>query len=153
MSDVLEVHRHGGDGFDLPLPVGWEWRENVKGCALVAIEPERDDGHLRANVVVTVERLPDGESLEAWSGRSLAALAETVNRHRLLDLADVEVGGRSARRALSHYVDRAHGGVCLEQWLVPAGELGIVVSCTTAALEYDDLFELMQAVAEGLRLR
>jgi hypothetical protein len=153
MSDVLAVHRHGGGDFELPLPVGWEWRENVRGCALLALEPERDDGHVRANVVVTVERLPEDESLEEWSGRSLAALADTLNRHRLLDLVVLEVGGRPARRALSHYVDRVHGGVCLEQWLVPAGGLGIVVSCTTAALEYDDLFDLMHAVAEGLRAR
>jgi hypothetical protein len=153
MNDALAVHRHGGGGFELPLPVGWEWCENVEGCALLAIEPERDDGHLRANVVVTVERLPEPGSLEEWSERSLAALGESLHRHRLLDLADVEVGGRPARRALSHYVDRLHGGVCLEQWLVPAGELGFVVSCTTAALEYDDLFELMHAVADGLRVR
>ena len=152
MSEALAVHRHGGGGFELPLPVGWEWAENVKGCALLAIEPDRDDGHLRANVVVTVERLEEGESLEQWSGRSLAALAETMHRHRLLDLADLEVGGRPARRALSHYVNRVHGGVCLDQWLVPAGELGVVVSCTTAALEYDDLFDLMRAIGEGLRV-
>jgi len=152
MSDELAVHRHGGGGFELPLPVGWEWRENVEGCALLALEPERDDGHIRANVVVTVERLPDEDTLEEWSERSLTAVASTLNRHRVLDLADVEIGSGVVRRALGHYVDRVHGGVCLEQWLVPAGGLGFVVSCTTAALEYDDLFELMHAIAEGLRV-
>jgi hypothetical protein len=152
MSETLAVHRHGGGGFELPLPVGWEWRENVEGCALLAIEPERDDEHLRANVVVTVERLPQAETLDEWSDRSLAALEASLNRHRLLDLVDIELGGRPARRALSHYVDRMLGGVCLEQWLVPAGERGLVVSCTTAALECDDLFELMHAIAEGLRI-
>jgi hypothetical protein len=153
MSDVFEVHRHGGDGFELPLPVGWEFYENVEGCALVAREPPRDDAHLRANVVVTVERLVEGESLDAWAERSLGALAESLHRHRLLDLEAVEVGGRPARRALGHYVNRAYGGVCVEQWLVGAGELGYVVSCTTAALEYDDVFELMHAIADGLRVR
>jgi hypothetical protein len=153
MTEELAVHRHGGGGFELPLPVGWEWREDTGGVALVAVEPERDDDHLRANVVVTIERVPDGESLEQWAGRSLAALGETLNRHRLLDLVDVAVAGRTARRALSHYVDRQYGGVCLEQWLLRRGELGIVVSCTTAALEYDDLHDLMHAIAEGLRMR
>jgi hypothetical protein len=28
----------------------------------------------------------------------------------------------------------------------------MVISCTTAALEYDDLFDLTHAIAEGLRL-
>jgi hypothetical protein len=153
MSDVLEVHRHGGDAFELPLPMGWEWYENVEGCALVSREPPRDDDHLRATVVVTVEELAEGESLDAWAERSLGALAESLNRHRRLDLEAVEVGGRAARRALGHYVNRAYGGVCVEQWLVPAGELGYVVSCTTAALEYDDLFEVMHAIGEGLRVR
>jgi hypothetical protein len=153
MSDALQLHRHGGGVFELPLPVGWEWRENVEGCALLAIEPEREDEHLRANVVVTVERLPEAETLHDWSDRSLTALGESLNRHRLLDLVDISVNGRAARRALSHYVDRMLGGVCLEQWLVPAGDVGIVVSCTTAALEYDDLFDLMHAIAEGLRVR
>ncbi len=90
-----------------------------------------------------------GESLDAWASRSLRALAEALHRHRLLDLAPVEIGGLVARRALSHYVNRVYGGVCVEQWLVPSGH---VVSCTTPALEYDDLFDLMQAVAEGLRV-
>lgn len=149
MSLVLQVHRHGGGGFELPLPVGWEWYENVEGCALVAREPERDDEHLRASVVVTVEQRVAGESLDAWASRSLRALAEALHRHRPLDLAPVEIGGLVSRRALSHYVNRVYGGVCVEQWLVPSGH---VVSCTTPALEYDDLFDLTHAVAEGLRV-
>jgi hypothetical protein len=153
MSDVLEVHRHGGGGFELPLPTGWEWFENVEGCALVSREPLRDDEHLRATVVVTVERISEGESLDAWAERSVGALADTLHRHRLIDVDEVEVAGRPARRALSHYVNRVYGGVCVEQWLVPAGGFGYVVSCTTAALEYDDLFELMHAIGEGLRVR
>jgi len=152
MSDALEVHRHGGDAFELPLPHGWEWYENFEGCALVAREPERDDEHLRANVVVTVERLEDGESLDAWAARSLGALGESLRRHRVIDLGEVAVGDREGRRALSHYVHGMYGGVCVEQWLVPAGGLGYVVSCTTAALEYDDLFDLMHAIGEGLRV-
>lgn len=153
MSDVLEVHRHGGEGFELPLPFGWEWVENVDGCALVCREPASDDEHLRPTVVVTVERLGESESLDAWASRSLEALGETLHRHRLIDLEPVEVGGRPAQRALSHYVNRMYGGVCVEQWLVPVGSMGYVVSCTTAALEYDDLFELMHAIGEGLRVR
>ena len=153
MSLVLEVHRHGGGGFELPLPVGGEWYENVEGCALVSREPMRDDEHLRATVVVTVERLEGGESLDAWARRSVDALAEALHRHLVIDLGEVEVGGREGRRVLSHYVNRVYGGVCVEQWLVPAGEFGYAVSCTTAALEYDDLFELMHAIGEGLRVR
>lgn len=63
------------------------------------------------------------------------------------------MGGRPARRVLSHYVHRRFGGVNLEQWLVAAGPLGCVVSCSTAALEYADLADLMREVAEGLELQ
>jgi hypothetical protein len=150
MNDLVSLHRHGGGAFALPLPIGWDCRENVEGCALIAVEPAREDEHLRPSVVVTVEPLVAGETLDAWTARSLAALGESLHHHRLLDVQAVDVEGRDARRALSHYVNRVFGGVCVEQWLVPVGEVGYVVSCTTPALEYDDLFEVMHMVGEGL---
>jgi hypothetical protein len=152
MSDSLELHRHSVAGFELPVPAGWERTEDIEGCALVAVEPPRGDPHLRANIVVTLERVLPQESLADWSERSLAALGESLNEVRLLDVEALEVGGRPARRALSHYRHGDVGGVNLEQWLVLAGGLGCVVSCSTAALEYDDLFDLMHAVGEGLRV-
>jgi hypothetical protein len=148
----LEVHRHSGLGFALPVPAGWERVEDVDGCALVAAEPPRGDERLRANVVVTAEPVAADEPLEAWAERSLAALGKSLSRLRRLDLAAVRVDGRPARRALSHYEHGELGGVCLEQWLLLDGGLGYVVSCTTAALEYDDLCDLMEAVAGGLEL-
>jgi hypothetical protein len=150
MNDVVSLHRHGGGAFAIPLPIGWEWRENVEGCALVAVEPPRQDEHLRATVVVTVEPLIGGETVDAWTARSLEALGDSLRHHRLLDVQAVDVAGRGARRALSHYVNRLFGGTCVEQWLVPVGEAGYVVSCTTPALEYDDLFDVMHVVGEGL---
>ena len=148
MSEVLEVYRHPVAGFELPLPAGWERREDEDGCALIAVEPPRAEPHLRASVVVTVE-LGAGDD---WADRSLAALRDSLNRLRVIDDDAVEVGGRPARRVLSHYVHRQFGGVNLEQWLLRADDRGYVVSCSTAALEYDDLWDLMTAVGEGLRL-
>jgi hypothetical protein len=147
VSDVLELHRHSVAGFEIPVPAGWERTEDAEGCALVAVEPPRVEPHLRASVVVTIEPLPDD-----FEERSLAALRESLNRLRVIDDDRVEIGGRPARRVLSHYVHRQFGGVCLEQWLLAHEGLGYVVSCSTAALEYDDLWDLMNAVAEGLRV-
>lgn len=152
MTGALESYRHTQAGFELPIPVGWERTEEIPACALVTAEPPRDDPHLRANVIVTLEPLLEGEDLEVWTRRSLDALAESLERHRLIDLTELELDGRPAMRALSHYLHAEHGGACLEQWLVQHRGLGVVVSCTTAALEYDDLFEFMHAIAEGLRL-
>jgi hypothetical protein len=144
VSAPLEVHRHSGAGFELPLPPGWERVEDANGCALLAIEPPRAEPHLRANVVVTVERVSRDETLAAWADRSFAALEDSLRRYRLID--------RDGAHGLGHYVHADYGGVNLEQWLTLAGDWGYVVSCTTAALEYDDLCDLMQAIGEGLRV-
>jgi hypothetical protein len=150
MSEELETYRHPTAAFELPLPAGWERSENVHGCALIAVEPPRDDPHFRANVVVTVERLET--ELEGWAERSLDALRDSLDRLRVIDLDSVEVSGLSARRALTHYLHDSYGGVNLEQWSLVHGGFGYVVSCSTAALEYDDLWALTNGVAEGLRV-
>jgi hypothetical protein len=152
MSDELETYRHPTAGFELPLPRDWERADNVQGCALVAAEPPRDDPHFRANVVVTIEPLPKGAALDAWADRSLEALRESLDRLRVVDVDAAEVGGLPARRALTHYLHGQFGGVNLEQWSLVHGELGFVVSCSTAALEYDDLWLLTNTIAEGLRV-
>ena len=148
MTGVLEVHHHSVAGFEIPVPAGWERTEDVDGCALVAVEPAREQPHLRASVVVTVELLEDAEG---WEDRSLAAVQDALIRHRVLDDAEVAIGGHRARRVLSHYVHSQFGGVNLEQWLIAHRGLGYVISCSTAALEYDDMWDVMNAVADGFR--
>ena len=144
----VETHRHAV-GFELPLPAGWEVSENVDGCALVAVEPARRDPHLRASVVVTVEVV--GDDAAGWPDRSLAAVRESLIRYRLIDDEELDIGGRRARRVLGHYVHAGFGGVNLEQWLIVHAGRGYVISCTTAALEYDDFWDLTRAVAEGFQ--
>lgn len=151
MTLKLWPYRHSTAGFELPLPEGWERTENTLGCALLASEPLREP-HFSTNVVVTVERLDDGEGLEPWAQRSFQALQGSLNRVRVIDLETVELDGRPAQRLLVHYLHGAFGGINLEQWLRTAGGFGYVVSCSTAALEYDDLWGLTSSMAEGLRL-
>lgn len=152
MNDALESYHHPSAGFTLPLPAGWERDESVPGCALVSVEPRRDDEHFRANVVVTVEELGEGAELDGWADRSLGALEESLNRLSVIDRDETEIGDVPARRALTHYLHGQFGGVNLEQWSLVEGGRGYVVSCSTAALEYDDLWALTNAVAEGLRI-
>jgi hypothetical protein len=153
MSEELDSYRHPSAGFELPLPRGWEQTENTHGCAVISVEPPREEPHFRANIVVTVEPLGAGAELDSWAERSLDALRDSLDRLRVIDLEPVELGGLSARRALTHYLHDRFGGVNLEQWSLAHGEHGYVVSCSTAALEYDDLWPLTNAVAEGLRVR
>jgi DNA primase len=152
MSGELETYRHPSAAFELPLPAGWEHAEDVDGCALIAVEPARDDPHFRANVVVTIERLGRDAELEPWAERSLDALRASLERLRVIDLDTTEISGLPARRALTHYVHGQFGGINLEQWSLVHGGLGFVVSCSTAALGYDDLWLLTNTVAEGLRV-
>lgn len=153
MTGELEAYRHPSAGFELSLPSGWERSENTHGAAVVSVEPPRDDPHFRANAVVTVEEVAAEAELVEWADRSLEALRESLNRLRVIDLDLTEVGGLPARRALSHYLHGGFGGVCLEQWSVLHDGRGYVVSCSTAALEYDDLWALTNEVAEGLRVK
>jgi hypothetical protein len=153
MSEELETYEHPTVRFELPLPPEWERTENLHGCALIAVEPPREEPHFRANVVVTVEPLDRDAELEGWTERSLDALRESLNRLRVIDLDDVEIGGLAARRALTHYLHGQFGGVNLEQWSLVHGGLGYIVSCSTAALEYDDLWSLTNAMVEGLRMQ
>lgn len=147
---ALTGYRHEVSGLELPLPATWERAEQVPGCLVVAVEPPREP-YFRANVVVTLELIEQDTSLREWSGRSIDALGESLNRGRLIDDQHTTVAGAPARRLLAHYLHRDYGGVCLEQWLLLHGGIGQVVSCSTAALEYDDLFPLTSAIAAGLR--
>lgn len=151
MTVPLRPYRHPITGFELPLPEGWERTENTLGCALVVVEPPRDP-YFRANVVVTVERLEYGEGPQSWAERSLQALRGSLNRVRVIDVEPVRLDGGPGRRVLVHYVHDGYGGVNLEQWSRAAHGLGYVVSCSTAALEYDDLWDLTSSIATGLRL-
>jgi hypothetical protein len=148
---AFEPYLHSTLPFGLSLPAGWERAEGVDGCALLAVEPPRDDAHFRANVVVTVESLPAGASLEGWAERSRDALRESLNRLRVIDLEVTELCGLPAHRTLAHYVHRQFGGVVLEQWALAERPLGFVLSCSGGALEYDDLADLNHMIAAGLR--
>ncbi|MGH3322448.1 MAG: hypothetical protein ACRDN9_20190 [Streptosporangiaceae bacterium] len=152
MSQKLQPYRNDEVGFSLPIPADWEVTEGVSGCAVVAVAPGEDLRHFRPNVVVTVERLPDGESLDAWTRRSREALGENLNQLQFFDTEETQIDSVPARRTLSHYLHRFHGGVNLEQWSAAKGGWGYVVSCSTAATDYDDLADVMVSIADGLRV-
>lgn len=148
-AELVGFH-HAETGLELPLPADWERAEGIAGCLVVAVEPPREP-YFRANVVVTLELLETSASLREWAERSTDALRESLNRLRLIDVEHTTIGTVPARRTLAHYLHREYGGVNIEQWSLLHAGIGQVVSCSTAALEYDDLFPLTTAIAEGLR--
>lgn len=154
-SAVLERHQHSVLPFSCAVPAGWERTEELAGCALVMFEPERGDPHFRANAVITVELLEPGRGPAEWIEASRAAVVASLNRARVLDVEPAAEQGRGvpAERTLIHYVHQELGGVTLEQWARVHGVMGFVVSCSGAALEYDDLADLNLALAAGLQPR
>lgn len=153
MSEFFRTYRHEQSGFTLPVPAEWEVAENLQGCALVAVEPEQDPRRFVANVVVTVESLAEDEPLESWVRRSHEALRDgTLPRLRIIDTVETEVGGLPAWRTLSHYLHQMHGGVNLDQWQVAHEGWGYVMSCSMGALDYDELADAMERMADGLRI-
>lgn len=149
---MTRLHHYTAGDISLPLPAGWEATPHAPDAAIAAAEPYRS-GRFTTNVVVTVEDgLPAGDTLDAWTQRTIAALEQQVTRFRVIDLEDAEVDRRTAFRVLSHYPLSGFGGVTLEQWLLPDGPRGVIVSCSTATMEYDDRADLFSEIVAGLRL-
>ena len=135
-------------GFRIELADEFEVRLDTGAAALVAAEREGPPGHLAASVVVTVEPLDD---LPDWAGRSRDNVLVTLLRGRLIDEGPArQADGTPSSRLLLHYFDRAYGGVALEQRLCEGPRGRYVVSCTCAALGYDDLADVFDRVASSL---
>jgi hypothetical protein len=149
MTLRLAAYRHPAAGFTIPLPSGWERVEDTEGVALIAVEPERSPW-FRANLVVTIERLPAGMDLAGWAEAGLDHLRRTLRDLLLLDLEHTEVGGRPAHRTLAHHATEA-GAVTMEQWTLLGRALGYTLAASVGTLEYDDLADLFATVAAGFR--
>lgn len=153
MDELFRTYHHAQAGFKIPVPAEWQVAEGVQGCALVAAEPAPESRGFVANIVVSVEPLGVDEPAEAWVARSRESLQDgRLNRLRLIDSEETEIGGATAWRTLSHYLHRPHGGVSLEQWQVAYDGWGFVVSCSTGALDYDAYADAMAYAAEGLQI-
>jgi len=148
------TYRHDDAGFAVSLPTGWPVDGEVDGCALVCVEPPSGTppAYLPPSIVVTVDELPDDEPFDRWLSRFRVSLAEIYNEVRLVDLEDTLLGDVPAYRTLSHYLHAVVGGVCTDQWCIPALGRVYVVTCSSGALEYDDFADTFQDVAAGFRL-
>lgn len=149
MTIRLASYRHPTAGFTVPLPRFWERVEDAEGVALIAIEPERPPW-FRANLVVTIEQLGAGMDLSRWTEAGRGLLGQTLERPLLLDLDQVEIGGRPAQRTLMHHTTDA-GALTMEQWTLTEATLGYTVTTSVGTLEYDDLADLFATMSAGFR--
>jgi len=149
-SDIV-AYRHPTAGFGLPLPADWERAEDPQpGVALVAVGPELLGG-FRANVVVTVERLPASMDLDGWQADAEGLLAAELSGYLALDRERTRLAsGREVLRRLAHHAPPPGlAAVTMEQWTTVERGLGFTLTASAGTLEYDALADLFAGIAEG----
>lgn len=150
-SDRVVVYRHPDAGFTLPLPASWERAENARpDVALVAVEPDHA-GPFRANVVVTVERIPDDLDVEGWQARADELLDRALHGYLLLDRERLDRDGRAVVRRLAHHARDESGAITMEQWATVHAGRGFTLTASAGTLEYDALADTFAGIAAGFR--
>jgi hypothetical protein len=145
------AYRHPAAGFTLPLPASWELAEDPRSdVALIAVEPEHP-GPFRANVVVTVERLPAGLDVDAWQANADELLGRALRGYLLLDRERQHVDGRIVLRRLAHHSREESGAITMEQWTTIHDGMGFTLTASAGTLEYDALAETFAGIAAGFR--
>lgn len=121
-------------GFAVGLPAGWEvYLDTYPGVALVGLAPQADEWGFRTNVVVTVERLEAGTTLETWQANADQLLPQTLAEYLLLDLEQVQVGEHRGIRRLAHHAADGRA-VTMEQWTVLEAGGGFSLTASTSTL-------------------
>jgi hypothetical protein len=141
---------HPALGFRLELPEGYEVRTDAGALALIAVEPGPPPASgFRANLVVTVEEVPEGTGVAAYTESSLRGQQELLSAHRLIDSAVTDVRGGRATRTLAHHAQDALA-VTIEQWRLVARALAYTVTASCATLDYAAVADAHREAAESL---
>jgi hypothetical protein len=146
LAAVNVVH----DGASFPAPDGWEVVRPAPD-ATVVIEPDRDDGGFRANLVLTVGDNGD-LSFRDWQNGTDVLLRNELVDFLLLDLERLDVGGRPGGRRLAHHTSREGAGLVMEQWFTQVGTTGYTLTATVDALRYPLVASALDECAAGLAL-
>jgi hypothetical protein len=142
----INLFIHPTLGFTIPVPAAWELVDDAPGVALIAVEPERD-GWFRSNVVVTLEHLAPGSTLDAWTASGEGLLEQALHRYLRLDDELMVIDGRQARRTLSHHTTPDNHAVTMEQWSMVEGCSAYTVTASAATLAYDGLADAFEEIA------
>jgi hypothetical protein len=150
-SDRVVAYRHPVEGFALPLPAVWERAEDPRpDVSLIAIEPDHP-GPFRANVVVTVERIPDGMDVDAWQAGADELLGGALHGYLLLDRERLHLNGRAVIRRLAHHAREETGAITMEQWTTVRDGRGYTLTASAGTLEYDALADAFAGIAQGFQ--
>ena len=148
-DDRLVVYYHRGEGFAMPVPRTWVLREDPQEkVAVVVAEPEADDG-FRANLVVTVDRLEPGQSLDDWQQFTEEVSPRLLDDYVLLDTELQDNGGFAVFRRLAHHVNHDGVPLTMEQWATVRGSRGYTLTATEMTMRLPYSAGLFATVAKG----
>lgn len=138
------------DGAAFEAPDGWDVVRPAPD-ATVVIEPDRDDGGFRANLVLTVGDNGD-LSFRDWQNGTDVLLRRELVDFLLLDLEQLDVGGHRGGRRLAHHTGRDGAGLVMEQWFAWVGTTGYTLTATVDALRYPLIATTFDEYAASINL-
>lgn len=147
-AEGLCRHAPPGQRFALALPRDWHVHlDSYTDVPLVGVTPEPDAWGFRTNVVVTVERLDQGTTVESWQASADQVLPTTLNDYLLLDLQPAPIGEHTGLRRLAHH-DAGGRAVTMEQWTVLDAGCGFTLTASTSTLAYPAVADRFAQIAE-----
>lgn len=134
-------------GFAVSLPPDWQMLVDPRAdVALAGLHPEVDPWGFRTNVLVTLDDLDRGMTVQAWQAGADKLLPTVMVDYLLLDRQDVHVGPRAGVRRLAHHASDGHS-LTMEQWAVIDGRRGFTLTATVSTLAYPRLADLLAQLA------
>lgn len=151
-TDQLALYRDPDHGFAIPAPRTWLMRKNPQESIAVIFvaPPEHDD--FRPNVVVTVDDLESGQTLESWQDFVDSVSPRMLDQYVVLDNENIERNGRRVHRRLAHHMNAEGTALTMEQWATVRGNVGYTVTTTAETMELHDSAALFAAIARGFHL-
>ncbi|WP_163573222.1 hypothetical protein [Fodinicola feengrottensis] len=151
MIETLVSYEHRTAGFSLPLPESWQAVEDPQPAVpLVALEPDRG-GIFRCNVVVSVDQVPEGLDVAGWQAGAEPMMRQAMQDFLLLDLEELQVGGRPAMYRLAHHLVPDLGPVTMAQWMLLRAGRGHTLTFSIGTMEYETRADLFVDIARGFR--
>jgi hypothetical protein len=124
--------------------------EPQPGVALVALEPDRG-GIFRCNLVVSIDVVPEGLDLAGWQAGAETMMRQAMPDFLLLDLDELEIGGRPAMYRLAHHLVPDQGAVTMAQWMFLRPGLGFTLTGSVGTMEYAERADFFTDVATSVR--
>ncbi|UYM07768.1 hypothetical protein [Solicola gregarius] len=152
MSDEpLAMYRHARAGFALPAPRTWVLHEDPQEQVAAAIVAPANGDDFRPNIVVTVDDLEPGHTLESWQEFTESVSPQLLDQYLLIDNELLEQRGHPVFHRLAHHANPDGVALTMEQWCTVRGNRGFTLTGTAGTMDLLDSAGLFAEVARGFR--